>query len=135
MSTHTPLTELQQLDEYLSTGRVPKKSKSVIRADHHDHLSLKDKLMKELKDTHPGTFAAMCHIYDDNGRDLLTDLGLELVVSLFAESSDPTISTQFRADMKEMGFQASDAMKIFLELVRLYKAMHKDGRMEQLIPP
>ena len=135
MSTHTPLTELQQLDEYLSTGRVPKKSKSVIRADHHDHLSLKDKLMKELKDTHPGTFAAMCHIYDDNGRDLLTDLGLELVVSLFAESSDPTMSTQFRADMKEMGFQASDAMKIFLELVRLYKAMHKDGGMEQLIPP
>ena len=126
-SVTTPLTELQQLDAYLSTGRVPKKSRSLVSGVPRDHMALKDKIMKELKNFPERHFVVRCNVIDVEPLELLEELGLELVVSLFAEAADPTISTEFRNNMKEMGFPARDAMKIFLVLIRIYKDLHKDG--------
>ena len=116
LSASTPLSELQALDHYLATGRMPK---APTKGTKVNLAGDKESLLTSLAGTSMNGIAERAGIVDLLARDILRELGLEMIVHVFFECGRN--GKEFRAEMKELDkhLTPDNSMRMFMYFQKL----------------
>lgn len=120
LSASSPLTELQALDQYLQTGRIPTTNIVAKTPERSEQPDDKEFLFKELEGMPVGEFLEACGVQDLVAEASIRKEGVEVITTLFCEC-DNRSSKPFRTEMALFNIDASAAMKLFLFFTKLLK--------------